>query len=205
MRQKYFSFLLVFSVCSAFIAGCLFSQMAILGSAHALDLYGVEEDEKMWVAFKSFLDEEEKLFSDPTFPPYGKEWELARYRRYTGWLNKYLSTGENSYQEELDAIDEIERIRRVKDQLSWSCGRQDKQYEALVANLEAALLERVASLEVIRFMNNQYSKNIRDPDVIISSGVEFEDINGRQVFPGTIYDIFEARVAELFEELGNSY
>ena len=106
----------------------------------------------------------------------------------------------------LERLEALARLRKVVEEAGWVCGEGSQaQYDALMADLERALIERMAALEVLRFATPGHCKELRDRDLKVNVSVILDDAEGRRRLKGTMMGLFEARVQELSEPMGDEY
>lgn len=204
----------------AFTAGYLFHWMSP-GLPHALALTQyldeAAESEKVEILFRHFLESEQDTFRDGPFS-LREGWPYEFYVKYTSSFSTYLHERAREeryavFAEELEDMEEHEKIARVMEEIDGSCSNRgsQRQLDALTADLQKALIERAAALDVLRFTSRPYSIELVR-DILQQNGLElydwhvvFEDFDGRRMIPGRATDLFESRVAGIAEEIDELY
>lgn len=103
---------------------------------------------------------------------------------------------------EMEKLETVERLREVLDQADYVCTEGgNREYEALIADLERALVERTAALEVLRFASVEHSTGLRDRDIRMNWRIVLSDAGGNRPIKGSLNSLFAARVKELTAEL----
>lgn len=201
----------------AFVAGYLVHWILIPVFSHALDLHldldEIEPDKQLQAVFHHFLEIEKDTFRDGPFP-IRDGWKYEFYTAYTAKFNTYLRerAREENYAifaQKLLQLTELERIEKVLEEISWSCdrGNNQKRFDALMDDLELALIERVAALEVLRFAHRNYSAELLT-DIFHQNDIEMAEwalimnhFDGQRILSGRVNNIFEDRVVELAEKI----
>ena len=186
--------------CSGLVAGWL----ARPDPAGAIDLDDVPKKRQLWVVFKDFLEREDEELR--RHPP-DRDPALKHYRSQRSEFRAFLTKGEGVVDwEKLEGLELLDKIERIVEETGWACqGARDEKLEALVADLETALVERAAALEVLRFADPAYAKKIKDPEVKFTLSVVVDKVAGRKRVRGSLSRPFDARVAELTEALREDY
>jgi hypothetical protein len=199
-----------FYLLSAFVAGYLVHWIVIPGFSHALDLSldldEIEPEKQLQAVFHNFLEIERDTFRDGPFP-IRDGWKYELYTAYTAKFNTYLRERAEEehyavFAQELQDLEELERIAKVLEEINWSCdgGNNQRRFDALTTDLQLALLERVAALEVLRFIFDDYSAAMLaeslDHNNIEMAGWRLivDDFDGRRSLPGRVNRLFEDRV-----------
>ena len=91
-----------------------------------------------------------------------------------------LTAGDNVVDwQALERLEALARLRKVVEEAGWVCGEGSQaQYDALMADLERALIERMAALEVLRFATPGHCKELRDRDLKVNVSVILDDAEG---------------------------
>tara|TARA_Y100000588_G_C14067470_1_gene844254 strand:- start:349 stop:1023 length:675 start_codon:yes stop_codon:yes gene_type:complete len=200
----------------AFTAGYLFHWMSPgLPQALALteDLGDAPREGKVEVLFRQFLEIEQDTFRDGPFS-IRKGWPYTFYSRYTSTFSTYFheQAREERYTvfaEELQDLEEHEKIARVIEEIDRNCSNRisQRQLDALTADLRKALIERTAALDLLRFTSRTYTNELMS-DILERNRLELhdwcvvlDDFDGRESIPGTATDLFMSRVIALAEQI----
>ena len=199
-RRASLAMMVALAVCGGAAAGWL----ARPDAAGAIDLDGVPKKQQLWVVFQDFLEREDEELR--VHPP-KRDPSLSRFRTHRSEFRRFLTTGEGVVDwEKLEGLEQLEKVRRIVEELGWTCeGARGEKLDVLLADVQTALLERAAALEVLRFADPSYGRKIRDPEVALTLTVKIEKASGRQRVKGSLSQLFDARVAELTEALREEY
>jgi len=169
-------------------------------SASAIDLSGVPAKQHLWAVFKDFLKEEDRKLREYGE---GRKGQIAVYGQHRADFRDLLTVSESAVDwEELEKLETLEKLSQVLDQVDWACNEGgNRDYEALMADLEKALVERVAALEVLRFATVAHSTGLRDRDVRMIWRIVLSDAGGNRQIKGSLSSLYAARVKELTAKL----
>ena len=186
------------------VGGLVAGRLVLPYPAGAIDLDDVPKKQRLWVVFKDFLEREDEGLR--RHPP-DLDASLTRFRTHRSEFRGFLTTGEGVVDwEKLEGLEQLEKVRRIVEELGWTCeGARGEKLDVLLADVQTALLERAAALEVLRFADPSYGRKIRDPEVALTLTVKIEKASGRQRVKGSLSQLFDARVAELTEALREDY
>ena len=184
--------------------GLVAGRLALPDAASAIDLDDVPKKKQLWVVFKDFLEREDEELR--RHPP-DRDPALKHYRSQRSEFRTFLTKGEGVVDwERLEGLELLEKIERIVEDIGWTCqGARDEKLDALVADLQTALIERAAALEVLRFANPAYAKKVKDPEVTLRLSVVVDKVAGRKRVRGSLSQLFDARVAELTEAFREDY